>query len=87
MGTLSLEQLAKIPAPERAQVRVERVMTVRGSLLALRPEDDLQASEKTLRAKPVSYAAVIGEGGQFAGLLYLRDIARFLEMQLLSSPK
>lgn len=86
MGTLSLEQLAKIPAPERAQVRVGKVMTVRGSLLALRPEDDLQASEKTLKAKPAAYAAVIGEGGQFAGLFYQRDIARFLEMQQLLAP-
>jgi Zn-dependent protease len=86
LGTLSLAQLRKISPAERVQMRVEKVMTRRGSLLALRSEDDLQSSMKTLAAKPVVYAAVIGEGGQFAGLLYLRDIPRLLEMQPLLTP-
>jgi len=86
LGTLSFAQLFKISAAERAEVRVEWVMTRRGTLLSLRPEDDLQTSMKLLTAKPVTYAAVIGDGGQFAGLLYLSDIPRFLEIQQLLSP-
>lgn len=86
LGTLSLEQLRKISPTERMQMRVEKVMTRRGSLLALRSEDDLQLGLDTMIAKPVVYAAVIGEGGQFAGLLYLRDIPRLLEMQPLLTP-
>ncbi len=86
LGTLSLEQLRKTKPVERGQMRVDKVMTRRGNLLAVRPEDDLQASMKTLAAKPASYGAVIGEGGQFAGLLYLSDIPRFLEIQQLLDP-
>jgi predicted transcriptional regulator len=86
LGTLSLEQLHKITPAKREQVSVEKVMSRRGSLLGLRPEDDLQSSMKTLSAKPAVYGAVIGEGGQFAGLLYLSDVPRFLEMQQLLGP-
>jgi Zn-dependent protease len=86
LGTLSLEQLRKTSPAEREQGRVEQVMTRRGNLVALRSGDDLLLSMKTLSAKPVSYAAVIGEGGQFAGLFYLSDIPRFLEMQQLLAP-
>jgi len=88
LGTLSLEQLRKTSPAMREQLRVEKAMTRRGSLLGLRPDDDLQVAVDQMVAKPALYAAVIGEGGRFAGLLYLSDIPRFLEMQqLLKSRK
>lgn len=85
LGVLSLEQFRKTPPAEWGQLRVVDVMTRRGSLLAFRPEDDLQQALETMAAKPAFYAAVIGEGGQFAGLLYLSDIPRLLEMQQILS--
>ena len=85
LGVLSLEQFRKTPPAEWGQLRVVDVMTRRGSLLAFRPEDDLQQALDTMTSKPALYAAVIGEGGQFAGLLYLTDIPRLLEMQQILS--
>jgi len=81
LGVLQPEQLRQVKPAEWSQNRVVDVMTRRGSLLAFRPDDDLQYALEQMAAKPTLYAAVIGEGGQFAGLLYLSDIPRFLEMQ------
>jgi len=81
LGVLQPEQLRQIKPLEWSQKRVVEVMTRRGSLLAFRPGDVLQQALEQMVAKPTTYAAVIGDGGQFAGLLYLSDIPRFLEMQ------
>jgi len=81
LGVLQPEQLSQVKPAEWSQNRIVAVMTRRGSLLAFRPDDDLQQALDQMAAKPTLYAAVIGEGGQFAGLLYLSDIPRFLEMQ------
>ncbi len=81
LGVLNLDQVRKLNPTDWSQKRVIDVMARRGSLLAFRPEQDLQQALDQMKAKPAFYAAVIGDGGQFAGLLYLSDLPRFLEMQ------
>ncbi len=81
LGVLNLEALRQIKPADWSQTPVSSVMLRRGSLLAYRPDEDLQATIALMTAKPALYAAVIGDGGQFAGLFYLADVPRYIEMQ------
>lgn len=75
------EAAQKYPPADWQNLTVQNVMTWRGSLLAFRPEDDLQAALQTMVEKQTPYAAVIGDLGQFAGLIYLADFPRFMQLR------
>ncbi len=81
LGVLSPEMVRKYPVNDWAQLKVIEVMLRRGSLLAVRPTDELQTTLEMMQAKPALFAAVIDQWGQFAGILYLADVPRYLEMQ------
>lgn len=81
VGVVSPDEVRKYPPQNWNHLRVSDVMLRRGSLLAVRPEDDLQETLEKMQAKPAFFAAVIGEWGQFAGLVYVADIPRYLELQ------
>lgn len=81
VGVVHPDHIRKHTPAEWAQLWVTDVMTRRGSLLALRPDDDLQDAVKQMNERPALFAPVIGRWGQFAGMLYLADIPRYLDMQ------
>lgn len=82
MGVFNPAEAAqKFPPTEWYGLTVQDAMTSRGALLAFRPEDDLQTALQKMIERQTSYAAVIGEFGQFAGLIYLADFPRFMEMR------
>jgi hypothetical protein len=81
VGVISPEEMRRYRPAEWPQLTIGAVMQWRGSLLAFKPEDDLKHSLDKMTAKPTLYAAVIGEGGGYYGMLYLADIPRFLQMQ------
>ncbi len=83
LGLISPDVVRQARPEEWSSKRVEQTMTRRGSLLAFRPQDDLQTSLNTMMAKPAVVAAVIDPAGQFAGLIYLRDLPRYIETQRL----
>lgn len=81
LGVINPETVRKLGPEQWQQTRVVDVMERRGSLLAFKPEEALQPSLEKLATKPAQYGVVIGEGGQFAGLIYLQDLPRFVEMR------
>jgi Zn-dependent protease len=62
-------------------LRVRDTMTWRGSLTVFHPEADLRPSIEKLVEGQRAFAAVIGDGGQFIGIMYLSDVPRFLQMR------
>ncbi|HEX2914915.1 MAG TPA: site-2 protease family protein [Chloroflexia bacterium] len=81
VGAVNLLQLRKYPPAEWANLSLNEVMLRRGSMLAFRPQDDLQEAFEKMAAKPATLGAVIGEGGYYSGMIFAQDLGRYIEMQ------
>jgi len=80
VGIVCLDDVRRIPGPERSSTTVSEIMTPRGELITISPEDDASDALRSISTQSVRQLVVL-EGEQLFGLVRRRDIVRFLQLQ------
>lgn len=80
VGIVSLDDVRKVPGPERDTKRVSDIMTPKSELLTIGPEEDANEALQTISKQAVRQLVVM-DNGELFGLVRRRDIVRFLQLQ------
>jgi len=81
VGILTLSDVRKVPAAERAGVAVAEVMGGRDGLVTVRPEDSLQAAVEALGRGDFEQVPVLDPAGRPLGLLTRADLIRTIQVR------
>jgi Zn-dependent protease/CBS domain-containing protein len=71
---------SKVRQPQTMPLTVADVMVRRGSLLIVRPQEEMTEVIKKMTANLQGFAVVLDDWGYFKGTVYLRDIPRYVEL-------
>ncbi|MFW5714642.1 MAG: site-2 protease family protein [Brevefilum sp.] len=80
VGIVCLDDVRRVPGPERASKKVSDIVTPREELITVAPDDDAYEAMRSISTQGVRQLVVL-EDGQLFGLIRRRDIVRFLQLQ------
>jgi Zn-dependent protease/predicted transcriptional regulator len=87
VGLVSLEDLRKIRTEEWSRRTIGEVMTPRDRLVVGSPVEDLTSALRKLGTTEVRQLPVLDDNGVLVGMLYERDVMRWLELHGPSAPR
>ena len=80
IGLVSLTDVKRVGADEREETMVREIMTPRDRLLTSEIEEPIIDALKKLRRADVAQLPVFSPDGDLAGMLFERDVARWIEL-------
>ncbi len=80
VGIVCLDDVRRVPGPQRASTDVKEIMTPRSELVTVGPEDDASDALQSISSRAVRQLVVL-EDERLFGLIRRRDIVRFLQLQ------
>jgi CBS domain-containing protein len=86
-GIVCLDDVRRVPGPERSSTTVADIMTPRSELINVGPEDNAHDALQSISRQDIRQLVVL-DNEQLFGLVRRRDIVRFLQLQSdeISSP-
>lgn len=81
IGIITLSDVQRVPAGQRADKRVKDVMTPFESVLTVKPDDSLWQALELMVKHDVHQVPVVDETGEILGVVRRNDILRFLQLQ------
>jgi Zn-dependent protease/CBS domain-containing protein len=80
VGIVCLDDVRRLPGLERTSTKVSEIMTPRGELITVSPDEDASEALRLISTQSVRQLVVL-DGDQLFGLVRRRDIVRFLQLQ------
>nr|WP_290666794.1 site-2 protease family protein [Ardenticatena sp.] len=81
IGIVTLSDVQRVPASQRATKRVVDVMTPFEALLTVKPDDSLWRALELMARHDVHQVPVVDDTGAILGVVRRNDILRFLQLQ------
>jgi len=79
-GIVCLDDVRRVPASERASKTVSDIMTPKGKLVSISPDDPANDALNEISKRSIRQLVVL-QNGELFGLVRRRDIVRYLQLQ------